>query len=303
MENFVLTITFLCIGIALKQLPDFPKNTGKVLNLFVIYISLPALVFINIPDLHFSTDIFVPAVMPWLLLILSAGLIFFLSRMYKWERGTTGCLMLLIPLGNTSFFGIPMVKTFFGDSAISYALLYDQLGSFFALAIYGSIILAVYSTGENRPTVLSILKNIFTFPPFIALILAFVLKPYSYPEIAISLLQTLAATLVPLVMVAVGFQLKLQLDRKTTSQLCFGLSIKLIAAPLAALLFCMLTGLTGEAVQVSIFEAGMPPMVSAGALAIAANLAPGLAAALVGVGIVVSFATLPILHQLLVLYA
>ncbi len=51
--------------------------------------------------------------------------------------------------------------------------------------------------------------------------------------------------------------------------------------------------------QVSIFEAGMPPMVSAGVLAILANLSPALTAALVGIGIVLSFATLPILYQML----
>jgi len=110
----------------------------------------------------------------------------------------------------------------------------------------------------------------------------------------------LAATLVPLVMIAVGFQLTLRLGREVTSQLCLGLSIKLIAAPLAALFLCKMAGLEGEAVRVSIFEAGMPPMVSAGALAILADLSPALTAALVGIGIVLSFATLPILYQMLV---
>jgi predicted permease len=68
---------------------------------------------------------------------------------------------------------------------------------------------------------------------------------------------------------------------------------------MAALFLCKIAGLEGEAVQVSIFEAGMPPMVSAGALAILANLSPALTAALVGIGIILSFATLPMLYQML----
>jgi hypothetical protein len=40
-------------------------------------------------------------------------------------------------------------------------------------------------------------------------------------------------------------------------------------------------------------------MVSAGAVAIMANLSPTLTAALVGAGILLSFATLPLLFQLL----
>ncbi len=141
MENFIVTITFLLIGIILKRLSDFPTETGTVLNLFVIYISLPALVLLKIPELTFSKHLLVPGLMPWGVLIFSCALILILSRFLNWNRSTTGCLLLLIPLGNTSFLGIPMVQSFFGDQAIPYALLYDQLGSFLALATYGSLVL------------------------------------------------------------------------------------------------------------------------------------------------------------------
>jgi predicted permease len=100
-------------------------------------------------------------------------------------------------------------------------------------------------------------------------------------------------------MIAVGFQLTLRLDKNALSPLGIGLSIKLIIAPLTALLLCRILGLEGEPVQVSIFEAGMPPMVSAGALAILARLSPTLTAGLVGLGIILSFLTLPLLFQLL----
>ncbi|MDX8378238.1 MAG: AEC family transporter [Mariprofundales bacterium] len=299
MENFVITITLLLIGMALRRIPNFSAETGNVLNLFVIYISLPALVLLKIPELVFSQQILIPTFMPWIMLLFSCAIILILARLLKWNRPTTGCLLLLIPLGNTSFIGIPMVQAFFGEDAIPYALLYDQLGSFLALATYGSLILALYGTEGNKPTIESVVKKVVSFPPFIALVLAFMLKAFPYPPIAVNLLEILAATLVPLVMIAVGFQLTLRLNREVTSQLCIGLSIKLVIAPLTALFLCKIAGLEGEAVQVSIFEAGMPSMVSAGALAILAKLSPALTAALVGIGIVLSFATLPILYQLL----
>ena len=299
MENFAIIITFLLIGTALRRIPDFPDYTGNVLNLFVIYISLPALILLKIPELAFSKNLLVPVFMPWVILLFSCALILILSFFLHWESSTTGCLLLLVPLGNTSFLGIPMVKAFFGDNAVPYALMYDQLGSFLALATYGSLILALYGRGGDKPTLKSVMKKVILFPPFISLVLAFILKTITYPPVAVSLLKTLSSTLVPLVMIAVGFQLTLQLNRDAISQLSIGLSIKLIAAPMAALLLCKIIGLDGEAVQVSILEAGMPPMVSAGALAILANLSPALTAALVGIGIILSFATLPLLYQLL----
>ena len=298
MENFAIIITFLLIGMALRRVPEFSDETGGILNLFVIYVSLPALVLINIPALDLSKNLLVPVIMPWAMLLLSVGTVLALSRILQWRRDVTGCFLLLIPLGNTSFLGIPMVEAFFGKELIPYALLYDQFGSFLALAIYGSLILAIYDE-QSQLSVKGVVKKVVLFPPFIALVLAFVLRPYSYPPVAVNLLETLAATLVPVVMIAVGFQLKFRLGREVTSQLGIGLGIKLVVIPLAALTLCKALGLEGDVVRVSIFEAGMPSMISAGALAIMANLSPALAAALVGFGIILSFVTLPLLHQIL----
>ncbi|GAB4417078.1 MAG: AEC family transporter [Anaerolineales bacterium] len=299
MENFVIIIVFLLIGMAVKRIPVFPKQTGNVLNLFVIYFTLPALILLKIPKLTFSKNLLLPTLMPWGLLLFSATIVLVLSKIFRWDRVTTGCLLLLVPLGNTSFLGIPMVRAFFGEHAVPYALLYDQLGSFLALATYGSLILALYGKGESAPDFQKVLKKIISFPPFVALAFAFLLKNFAYPSVVQNLLEMLASTLIPLVMVAVGFQLTLQFDKTVLSQLSLGLTIKLVLAPLAALLFTRLIGLEGELVQISILEAGMPPMVSAGALAILDDLAPSLAAALVGIGILVSFITLPMLYQLM----
>ncbi len=298
MENFVITIAYLLAGMGLKRLPAFPEQTGTVLNLFVIYVSLPALVLLKVPELTFSSQLLVVVVMPWVMLLLSAVAVIGLARYFGWDRPTTGCLLLLVPLGNTSFLGIPLVRAFFGEAAIPYAVLYDQLGSFMALATYGSLVLALYGPSASRPTVAGVARKIFFFPPFLALLLALLLRRVVYPEIFIELIKTLAATLVPVVMIAVGYQLTLRLNRTILGQMGVGLMLKLVAAPLAALLLCRVLGLDGEAVRVSIFEAGMPPMVSAGALAILADLSPPLTAALVGVGIILCFATLPLLYQL-----
>lgn len=299
MENFIITSMYLLIGVVLKRTHRFPKDTGNVLSLFAIYVSLPALVLLKIPALQFSTDLLAPVLMPWVMLLLSGTVVLGLARVFKWERQITGCMLLLIPLGNTSFLGVPMVKAFFGEQAIPYAVLYDQLGSFLALATYGSVVIALYGSDTGKTTLAHILKKVMTFPPFIALILAFALKPITYPNALISLLSTLGATLVPIVMIAVGFQLTFRMEREMALPLVSGLTIKLVIAPLVALALCKAMGLQGETVSVSIFEAGMPPMVAAGALAILAGLAPSLAAALVGSGVILSFVTLPILYCLL----
>ena len=299
MDNFILITAYLLLGMGIRRLSKFPRDTGTVLYLYVIYIALPAVVLLKIPQLSWSASLLVPALLPWLMLALSAMAVLLLARLLHWSRAVTGCLLLLVPMGNTSFLGIPMVRAFFGEAAISYAVIYDQLGSFLALATYGSLIIAWYGGEASRPSLRDVGLRIVTFPPFIALLLAVLLKPIAYPPVFIKLLEALAATLVPVVMIAVGFQLTPRLSRGSMLPLTAGLALKLVAAPLIALLLCRVAGLNGEAVGVAIFESGMPPMVSAGALAIMAGLAPELTAALVGAGILLSFLTLPLLFQLL----
>ena len=299
MESFAAIIAFLIVGMVLRRLPAVPAETGTALNAVVIHVSLPALVLLNIPRLHLSSAALVPALMPWAMLALSAGLVLALSRALRWDRATTGCLLLMVPLGNTSFLGIPMVKAFFGEAGFPYALLYDQLGTFPALAIYGTLVVSAYGAGGARPAAGIVGRRIISFPPFIALLLALALRGMEFPPFALSVLSALASTLVPLVMIAVGHQLRLGIGRGEAGPLGIGLVIKMAAAPLVALAICRAAGLTGEAAEVSIFQSAMPPMVSAGALAMAAGLSPSLAAALAGVGIGAAFFTLPLLHWLL----
>jgi len=60
------------------------------------------------------------------------------------------------------------------------------------------------------------------------------------------------------------------------------------------LLYRGMFGLEGVAVEVTLFEAAMPPMITAGIVAEQYGLEPGLANMLVAGGILLSFVTLPL---------
>ncbi|MBF0612734.1 MAG: AEC family transporter [Magnetococcales bacterium] len=296
MENFILIGLLFMAGMGLRRLPAFPDNSAMSFNMYVIYIALPAMVLLHVPKLPLSTNLLTPMITPWIVLPVSAIVVVFLSRWLGWSRDVVGALLLLTTMGNTSFLGVPMVQAFFPSEAVAYALLYDQLGTFLIVATYGSVVVTLYGHDGNRPTGTAILKKVLQFPPFIAMVLAFSLRGVVLPEWGISILQRLADTLVPVVIFAVGFQFRFQVDAHHRTALAAGLLIKMVAAPLAVLAVTRMLGLSGLAVDVTIFESGMPAMITAGAMAMAAGLAPELAASLVGMGIPLSFLTLWLLH-------
>jgi malate permease and related proteins len=298
LENFVLIGFFVLTGMLFQRLKAFPKDTPQVLNMFALYISLPALVLLKAPQIVFSASAMIPLLVPWGMLLLSVALLLIAARLWRWPRDIVGVLLLIVPLGNTSFLGIPMVQAFFGVAGLPHLIVYDQLGTMVIFSTYGSLILGMYGR-EGKFHLPAVARKMILFPPTIALVAGLLLRPWPYPAKLAQALQNVSVSLVPLVMTAIGFQLRLRLQRKILAPLGYGLAVKLVAAPLVAFAVCRALGAGGMAMEVSVIEAGMPPMVTAAALAVVAGMDAELSAALVGVGIILCFGTLPLLYGML----
>lgn len=222
---------------------------------------------------------------------LAAGFFWLAGRWLALPRRTTGALILVGGLGNTSFFGLPMVEAFYGKEWLATAIIADQLGSFFVLSVLGITVAGIYSSG--RPAARDIVKRIVLFPPFIALLIALLLIQVEYADWFSMLLKRLGDTLAPLALLSVGMQLQWGHIAEHKRNLALGLGFKLIAAPLAIwLLYVQWLGAQGLAIQVTLFEAAMPPMITAAIVAGEHDLDPPLANLMVAVGLLLSFFTL-----------
>ena len=298
MENFVLILLAIVIGYVISRLNIFSKDAPTILNQFVIYISLPAMILLQVPKLSFSIDMVIPIVIAWGVMSISAILILLLSRFFSFSREITGCLMLVSILTNSSFLGIPIINAYMGESALAYVLVYDQLGTFIALATYGTFIASYYSN-KTQLTFKIITLKVFTFPPVIALITSLFLIGVEFNPIISKVLNSFASTIVPVALVAVGLQLKLKLPKEDLKPFSVALSVKLIIAPIIAIGISSLFNWNNQASIVSIMEAGMAPMITAGAIASMAGLAPRLSSAIVGYGILISFITTGVLFKVI----
>jgi predicted permease len=137
----------------------------------------------------------------------------------------------------------------------------------------------------------------------LALIAAFAFIPFELPSWISELLKRLSDTLAPLALVSVGLQLKFDQAKGLRSALATGLGFKLLLAPaVLALFYSGILGRTEEITRVTLFEAAMGPQIGGAIVAIQHGLNPPLVSLMVGVGISLSFLTLPlwsyVLHQL-----
>jgi len=297
-DAFALILSTLALGMLFARFKVLPDNAADVLNRLVLYLCLPAAILTYAPRLHPDTSLIGLMLTPWLLTFVVWGLLALLHRWLDFRRDEYAVLFICIMLGNTSFIGYPMIRALLGDEALPYAVIYDQFGTFVLLSTVGLYVLARYS-GDHAPSTRQILLRILRFPPLWALLIGITVMPETPPHWIASGLKSLADAMLPLVMLAVGFSLRLRLPRDEIRSLTVGLTLKLLLIPALAWPLSWLFGLQGDMLRANVLESAMPPMITAAALAIAHNLAPRLAAALVGYGILLSLVLLPLWAWLL----
>jgi len=291
MENIILILLALFLGYTLNRLGIMQKDGSIALNKFVLYVSYPAIILLQTPKINFSLDLMIPAIVAWIVMTLSAFLVLILSKVLNFNKEVTGALMIVAILTNSSFLGIPILSTYLpNEDFMPYILVYDQLGTFLAFATYGTFIVSIY-TSKTKVTFKLVIFKVISFPPFLCLIIALFFVGVEFNPTITKVLEAFAMTTVPVAIVAVGLQLQLKLPKEDIKPFGIGLLVKLIFAPIFAIIVCKIFAWDNLAATVSILEAGMATMTSAGAITAIAGLAVRLSSAIIGYGIIISFAT------------
>lgn len=293
MDSILLIFICLIAGVALQRTKTFPANAHVSLNKFVIYISLPAMALYYIPKIQIGSHLLYPLGVAWIGFGLSFLFFTIMGKIFRWPAKLTGCLILTAGLGNTSFVGFPVIEALYGKAGLETAIIVDQPGTFVVMATLGIMVAAAYSKGFGASE--SILRKILLFPPFIFFVigLAMNLSGYDFADTISPAFQRLGSTVTPVALVAVGMQLKIDPKSRHWKFVGLGLLFKLVVTPaIFYLLYKIIFKAEGLAIDVSIIEAAMAPMITAAILASSHGLKPRLAGMMIGVGIPVSFITL-----------
>lgn len=282
------------LGVVLARF-GVETSTSDVLDWWVLNVALVAVVLSTMRSIDLTAALVIPVLVAWAVLALGVVVVLAGSKVFSWGEGTKPALLLCVALGNTSFLGFPAIESLLGSEYLPPAIVFDQFGSFLGLATYGALVVARYAGGDaEAPSLKSVAFRLARFAPFVALTVGLASRPLATPEVIDDLLEMVGQTLVPVVMVSIGIRLKLTLSSSNFGALIFGLVIKMIVVPLLILGIAVLFGSGSLEWETSVLEAAMPPMASAGVLAVTAGFNKDLAASLVGYGIVVSMVTLPI---------
>ena len=198
MSNFLLIFVSLGFGALMGRLKILPQDAYKSINAWLVYLVIPAVSLRFVPEIEWNTAVLVPLLAPFV--IWGGAWVFVRCYDMKVHLSPASRTALLITcgLGNTGFFGFPMITAFYGEGSIQEGIVLDQL-TFVVFATLGvtTILKAAESTKGNQKFS-AVFGKVLRFPPFIGFLLALILPHLMDMALLNPLLDKLVATMSPM---------------------------------------------------------------------------------------------------------
>ncbi len=268
-----------------KMLQIDPRSLGRV----VFYVFSPVLIFNLLVQNQLKLTEAAIVIAFVLCFILMIGILTLLIGSFlKLERPALVAILITTMFANTGNYGLPLVSFAFGEQALSYA------GIYFVTTTILFYTLGVFLASLGHMSFKEAILGLFRIPTMYAVLLAILINIWHIEiPIPVSRAVELAANgTIPLMLILLGVQLTRVELSENQRALQLSVSLRLVFAPLAALLFAALFGLQGFPRQASVTEASMPSMVSATVLATEYNLDSKLVTAVVFISTLLSPLTL-----------
>ena len=288
-EVILVPALMMLLGFFLKRIGFLKQSDRDLLSDIVLYIALPAMIFINLKKATISSDMLY---LPFLGIALSVLLLvpaYLYCRIRNYDKRTTWTILLAASLMNTGFIGFPVSLGVFGDVGFLNAVFFD-LSTSVMVVLYG-VILAKKFGGDAREAV----KSIVTFMPLWAVIFGLLFNALDINSLGYvldSILEYLAGATIPMIMLALGLSLDFRNVGENFTDSIVVSVIKLVISPLIILVLLMLLNIHGMVFNIAILEAGMSTAGNALVLAISYNLDKDLMGSLIFTNVVLSIVTL-----------
>ena len=289
-------LPILLLSAAGFTLGKFFSIDSRTIGRIVFYIFAPMLVF----DLLVQNDLKLGEAFKLMAftatVIIIMGIVTLISALaMKLERRTLMSVLITTMFGNTGNYGLPVVAFAFGEDALKYAGLYFVATSI----LFNTVGILIASLGHMnfKQALFGLLK----VPIVYGVTLAAIINAL-HIEIPSALARTIdlaADGSIPLMIVLLGIELARVQWSNSLRGVGLSVSLRLLAAPMIALLLSIPFGLQGVVWQAGVIQASMPAAVNTTILAAEYQLDSSLVTAIVFIGTLLSPLTLTPLLVLL----
>ncbi len=294
-DNFLPFLLLILVGYFFKKTGLLGEKERISINKLIINLTLPVFIFNVFLTTPLRLELVKIPILAWLVMA-GAGLLALFFSFWIKEPATKGGFLLVAALGNTGYFGYPLARLFYGNKALAQAVFYDVFGTVVFTFTLGLLAAEYFGYKKEK---LNVLKELFMFPPMIALLagLVFNLSGIQFPNFLQTTLKMLGEVSIPLIMISIG----LSLDFSISSFLPFvflASTIKLIFSPFLAHYLSLVIGLEGTIYKIGLLQASTPSMMLSFIIGERYSLDTKLIASTIFFSTLLSFLTIPSIQSI-----
>ena len=240
------------IGFALAK---FLKINPRPLSQVIFYVFSPILVFKLITSSQLSNQDILHTLLFAIILIVGIGIItWVVGGILKFDRKTMAAVLITSMFMNAGNYGLPLTNFAFGEAALAFASVFFVINAM----LTNTVGIVIASSGSM--SVWNAIKGLLKFPAIYALVFGIIFLQFGWqlPSGLDRTVTLLSNAAIPCMLVLLGMQLvNISLNGRILP-LVLTSSMRLLIAPVLAILLTRLFGMSGPAYQAVVLEAAMP---------------------------------------------
>ena len=290
-------LVIILAGALARHFRVLSREDGPALVRIVIYLALPPLIFLIIvrADLH-GALLLIP-IAAILVHVVLLGIGWASTRVWGMEPSRAGALILAVAVGNTGFFGLPLIAASGAGFSLPAAVLYDVGTGLITWTLTVAVASAFgRAPGAPRPS-LRQLGSALLLPPNWGLAAGVVVNLAGVDDLPLLIerpLELLAAAVLPLTMLYTGITIELRGLPRLWGEVSYSAVMRLLVAGVIGLIVATAFQFEGDVLHTVVIMAAMPTAMMSLVIGARSGLRADVLAAAVVVTTVLATVTLPL---------
>ena len=263
----------------------------------IVNLTLPALVFLILVTSHLDRSLILVPIAGFAIHLVLLGLGWMAVRVWGMERPRAGALIVASAVGNTGFFGLPLIAASGAGFSLPAAVMYDA----FATGIITWTLTVAVATAYGRPDheprlrVREVLPHLLNAPNCALIAGLTVNLTYGdLPEGIERPFEILGAATLPLTMLYAGLMIEVRGLSKLWGEMTYTVVVRLGLAALVGVAVASLLRFSGEVFNTIVIMAAMPTAMMSLAIGARSGLRSDVLAGAVVVTTILATITLPL---------
>ncbi|HTI32911.1 MAG TPA: AEC family transporter [Miltoncostaea sp.] len=251
----------ILLGALARRAGVIDRQDGPVLVRVVINLTLPPLIFLILVRADLDRALLLVPVAGIVVHVVLLLLVAAAARLARMDRPRTGALLIASAIGNTGFFGLPLIAASGTGFSQPAAVLYHSLATSPLTWTSTAAIATAYGGTAEGPRVRGreVVRSLLVPPTWaLAAGLAVNLGGVDLPQLVERPFEILAAATLPLTMIYAGVMLEARGLHRLWGELTFVVVVKLGIAAVIGYAVAVALGLGGDVLRTVVIMAAMP---------------------------------------------